>query len=59
MEKSNVLIFNMKDQPEHLVNIKVVQKVKYLGIEIVIVIKETTSKHRYKIIQKVYKSPTT
>ena len=34
IEKSNVLIFNLKDQPEYLGNIKVVQKVKYLGIEI-------------------------
>ena len=28
------MIFNLKDQPEYLGNIKVVQKVKYLGIEI-------------------------
>ena len=34
IEKSNVMIFNLKDQPEYLGNIKVVPKVKYLGIEI-------------------------
>ena len=28
------MIFNVKEQPEHLCNIKVVQKMKYLGIEI-------------------------
>ena len=28
------VIFNMNDQPEYLGNIKVVQKVKYIGIEI-------------------------
>ena len=28
------MIFNVKEQPEHLCNIKVVQKIKYLGIEI-------------------------
>ena len=28
------MIFNLKDQPEYLGNIKVVPKVKYLGIEI-------------------------
>ena len=33
-EKSNVMIFNMKEQPEYLGNIKGVQKVKYIGIEI-------------------------
>ena len=33
-EKSCVMIFNVKEQPEHLCNIKVVQKMKYLGIEI-------------------------
>ena len=33
-EKSCVMIFNVREQPEHLCNIKVVQKMKYLGIEI-------------------------
>ena len=33
-EKSCVIIFNVKEQPEYLCNIKVVQKMKYLGIEI-------------------------
>ena len=33
-EKSCVMIFNVKEQPEHLCNIKVVQKMKYLGLEI-------------------------
>ena len=33
-EKSCVMIFNVKEQPEHLCNIKVVQKIKYIGIEI-------------------------
>ena len=28
------MIINVKEQPEHLCNIKVVQKMKYLGIEI-------------------------
>ena len=32
-EKSCVMIFNVKEQHEHLCNIKVVQKMKYLGIE--------------------------
>ena len=31
-EKSCVMIFNVREQPEHLCNIKVVQKMKYLGI---------------------------
>ena len=54
IEKSNVLIFNLKDQPEYLGNIKVVPKVKYLGIEI-------DNKRNYfktqrdKIIQKAWK----
>ena len=52
IEKSNVLIFNLKDQPEYLGNIKVVPKVKYLGIEIDN--KETTSKHKET---KLYKKP--
>ena len=34
IEKSNVMIFNLKDQPEYLGNLKVLPKVKYLGIEI-------------------------
>ena len=34
IEKGNILIFNMKDQLEHLDYIKVVPKVKYLGLEI-------------------------
>ena len=29
------MIFNVKEQPEHLCNNKVLQKMKYLGIEIV------------------------
>ena len=33
-EKSCVIIFNVGEQLEHLCNIKVVQKIKYLGIEI-------------------------
>ena len=33
LEKSCMMIFNVKEQPEHLCNIKVVQKMKYLGIE--------------------------
>ena len=33
-EKSCVMIFNVEEQPEHLCNVKVVQKMKYLGIEI-------------------------
>ena len=33
-EKSCVMIFNVKEQPEHLCNIKVLQKMKYLGIKI-------------------------
>ena len=33
-EKSCVMIFNVKEQHEDLCNIKVVQKMKYLGIEI-------------------------
>ena len=33
-EKSCVMIFNQREQPENLYNIKVVQKIKYLGIEI-------------------------
>ena len=28
------IIFNVRERPEHLCNIKVVQKMKYLGIEI-------------------------
>ena len=53
-EKSCVIIFNVKEQHEHLCNIKVVQKMKYLGIEI-------DSKRNYfktqrgKIIQNVRK----
>ena len=48
------MIFNLKDQPEYLGNIKVVPKVKYLGIEI-------DNKRNYfktqrgKIIQKAQK----
>ena len=33
-EQSGVIIFNVRQQPEHLSNIKVVQKMKYLRIEI-------------------------
>ena len=33
-EKSCMMIFYVREQPEHLCNIKVVQKMKYLGIEI-------------------------
>ena len=33
-EKSCVMIFNVRKQPEDLYKIKVVQKMKYLGIEI-------------------------
>ena len=33
-EKSNVLIFNMEQQPDTIENIKVVDKIKYLGLEI-------------------------
>ena len=33
-EKSCVLIFNVREQHEHLCNIKVLQKMNYLGIEI-------------------------
>ena len=33
-EKSNVLIFNMEQQPDTIENIKVVDKVKYIGLEI-------------------------
>ena len=33
-ENSCVMIFNVREPPEHLCNIKVVQKMKYLGIEI-------------------------
>ena len=33
-EKSNILIFNMKEQPDELMGIQVVQSIKYLGIEI-------------------------
>ena len=33
-EKSNVMIFNMKEQPEQIEGIKVVDRIKYLGIEI-------------------------
>ena len=32
-EKSCVMVFNVREQPEHLCNIKV-KKMKYLGIEI-------------------------
>ena len=32
--KGCVMIFNVREQPEHICNIKVVQKMKYLGIEI-------------------------
>ena len=34
IEKSCGMIFNLREQPEHLCNIKVVQKMKNLGIEI-------------------------
>ena len=30
-EKSCVMIFNVNEQPEHLCNIQVVQKMKYIG----------------------------
>ena len=33
-EKSCVIIFNVKEQHEHLCNIKVVHKMKHLGIEL-------------------------
>ena len=33
-EKSCVMIFNVSEQPEHICNIKVVQEMKYIGIEI-------------------------
>ena len=33
-EKRNVMIFNMKDKPEQIEGIKVVDRIKYLGIEI-------------------------
>ena len=33
-EKRSVMIFNLTEQPENLCNIKVVQKMKYIGIEI-------------------------
>ena len=33
-EKSNVLIFNLEQQPDTIENIKVVDKIKYLGLEI-------------------------
>ena len=53
-EKSNILIFNMKEQPDELMGIQVVQSIKYLGIEI-------DNKRNYfktqreKIIQKARK----
>ena len=33
-EKSNIIIFNMEQQPDAIEDIKVVNKIKYLGIEI-------------------------
>ena len=33
-EKSNIIIFNMEQQPDEIEDIKVVNKIKYLGIEI-------------------------
>ena len=33
-EKSNIIIFNMEQQPDTIEDIKVVNKIKYLGIEI-------------------------
>ena len=33
-ENSNIIIFNMEQQPDTIENIKVVNKIKYLGIEI-------------------------
>ena len=32
--KSNIMIFNLKEQPEYIGDIEVVSKIKYLGIEI-------------------------
>ena len=32
--KSNIMIFNLKEQPEYIEDIEVVSKIKYLGIEI-------------------------
>ena len=48
------MIFNLKDQPEYLGNIKVVPKVKYLGIEIDIK-RNYFKTQRDKIIQKARK----
>ena len=53
-EKNNILILNMKEQPDELMGIQVVQSIKYLGIEI-------DNKRNYfktqreKIIQKARK----
>ena len=33
-EKSNIIIFNIEQQPDTIENIKIVNKIKYLGIEI-------------------------
>ena len=43
------MIFNVREQPEYLYNIKVVHKMKYLGIEI-----DITSRHKES---KLYKIP--
>ena len=48
------MIFNLKDQPEYLGNIKVVPKVKYLGIEIYNK-RNYFKTQRDKIIQKARK----
>ena len=34
-EKNNILIFNMEQQPDTIENIKVVDTIKYLGLQIV------------------------
>ena len=53
-EKSNILIFNMKEQPDELMGIQVVQSIKYLGIEIDNK-RNYFKTHREKIIQKARK----
>ena len=49
-EKNCVMIFNVREQADHLCNIKVVQKMKYLAIEIDN--KEITSRHKEATLYK-------
>ena len=53
-EKSNILIFNMKDQPTDIENIKITNQIKYLGVWINNKRNLFTS-HKEKMIQKAQK----